>query len=157
MMLRALFVVLSLLLIAACATSLPELTSTPVPPTKPPPPTDTSVPPTKAPNPHAESVLLAYAEAINDQDLETAQELFSNDATFTTTELTYRGKEEITEELRLEIEMYKSFYKFSEFEIEGDKVAWTWFINDTIGKHLCEGKATMDGNKITSIKLANCD
>ena len=154
---KVLYLVMVMIFIAACTTTQPEPTSTPIPPTEPPPPTDTSIPPTQVPNPYAEKVLLGLAEAINEKNLESAQEPFTEDARGKTTELTYEGKDEVDEWMRLEIEMYESFFKFSEFVVEGDYVTMTWFINDTEGKHLCTGKVIMEEDKISSIELHDCN
>ena len=154
---KILFLLTALFLIAACTTAQPAPTSTPLPPTVPPPPTDTSIPPTQAPNPHAEEVLLGFAEAINEKDLESAQEAFTEDARAKSAESTYEGKDEVDEWVGYEIEMHKSFFKFSEFVVEGDNVTFTWFINDQTGKYLCTANVTMQEDKISSIEMHECN
>ena len=151
---NALFIMMSLVFIAACTTSQPEPTSTPLPPTEPPPPTDTSVPPTKAPNPNAERVLMKLNESVNAQDIEAGKALFAPNAALSIGfgEL-YEGENAAEEFLKNEINYYGAFWKFSEFNIEGDDVTWDWFVGGGRKNRVCMGNATMQDDLISFLSI----
>lgn len=152
-----------LILLTACTISQPAPTSTPLPPTELLPPTDTSVPPTQTPNPYAEEVLLAFAEAINNQEYEKAKSFFSEDFNMKT-EYSLPNYEGIQSWLD-EAEMHTDFYRFSDFVINADSVEFEWFFKSAVdrkmtfreGKEMCEGLATMKEDKIVYLQLTDCE
>ena len=155
---KACLILIVVLLIAACATSQPEPTSTPLPPTEPPPPTETSVPPTKGPNPHAEAVLLAFAEAVSDREYENAKEYFSEDVKMKDPFTSYEGMSGLDSWLDVS-EAYDDFYKLSEFVVIGDDVEFKWFANSRTRdeKMMCKGFATMSEDKIVYLQMTECN
>jgi len=100
---------------------------------------------------------MEFSEAVNDQDVEAALALFAGDARVLGDEnITYEGKDEIEDWLLLGFQNYESFYKFSEFDVEGDDVTWTWFASDPTGKWLCVGNATMQDGQISFLDYYDC-
>ncbi len=141
-------------------TPLPS-TATDVPPTNTPlPPTATSIPPTSTPNPEAEKILMEFSEAINSQDKEAALVLFAEGAIlkFGPAGVTYEGTNEIELWVDDQIQMYEAFNKYSDFEVDGNDVTWTWFtrVSTGAGNYLCEGQATIDGGRISFLSLHDC-
>jgi len=168
------FLLLGLMLVVGCTTAQPEPTSTPLPPTEPPPPTDTSVPPTQpppptdtsipstntpslptqTPNPHAEEVLQAVAEAIKSEEYENVRTFLAADSSvnFTWPE---DAKSNISGWLQ-QARVYGEVYIFSDFIINGDNVKFKWIFRDTMTSGICEGKATMEEDKILFLERTEC-
>ena len=150
---NVLFILSGLFLLAACATTQPEPTSTPLPPTESPPPSDAPVPPTQAPNPHAEAVLLAFAEAVNTLDYERAKTLCSEDCI-----IRGSGPGESLDSWFICAEKYEFIYAFSDFAVSGDNVEVNWYWEDTFQeKTMCQGTATMEEDKILYLEGLNCE
>jgi ketosteroid isomerase-like protein len=144
-------------------TDTPRPTDTPVPPTATPlPPTDTPILPTETPNPYAEEVLTAFVQAVNGQDEDAAIVLFPEDATIKDVDWVAEGKEDIRKWIEHEF-AWGVYYKFSDYEIIGDNVTWTWFTRwegDGLhrgGKHHCTGEATMSDDKILYLTYGHCE
>ena len=161
---KLLFLLIALFLVAACATSQPEPTSTPSPPTEPPAPTDTSTPPTDTPtpppNPHAEEVLLAVAEAMTTQDYTKARTFFSEDITTEFDSEAWGAKDFnawFTEAAR-----FGESYEFNEFVVAADEVEFKWFVNvpwvgtDQSDNYKCYAYATMEEDKILTLRVIGC-
>jgi hypothetical protein len=103
------------------------------------------------PNPHAEEVLLAFAEAINNQDYETAR-------TFVTPDATARVEGSTTPKTDMEYwisgaEFKSEYYEFSDFVITGNNVEFRWFYKVMGIEENCVGNATLKGEKIDSLLL----
>lgn len=100
---------------------------------------------------------MEFSEAVNDQDVEAALALFAGDARVIGSDnITYEGKDEIEDYIHLAIQMWESFFKFSEFDVEGDDVTWTWFIRSVVGNYLCVGNATMQDGQISFLDGYDC-
>lgn len=136
-------------------------TDTPIPPTETPiPPTKTPVPPTETTNPQARDAVIAFLRAVNDQDVEAALVLFSEDAELIFEGASYKGKERIRELLTNEVDI-DARYKFSEYGMNGDNITWRWTASWTIasggtGRDDCEGEATISDGQIHYLRHHHC-
>ncbi len=157
---RLTLLVMIAVVLAGCAPAPvePPPTATAVPPTNTPlPPTATSIPPTSTPNPDAERILMEFSEAINNQENKAALTLFTEDARVLSPDgYSSEGKDEIEAWLKVEIQDYEDFFKFSEFEVEGDDVTWVVFLRDVGGNHLCVGNATIQDGRISFFSIREC-
>lgn len=110
----------------------------------------------QGPNPHAEDVLLAFAEAINSQDFETARTYFSQEA-----DVRFEGATWPVEGVSGWMDWASTWnpqYEFSEFVITGDEVEFQWVFEEMMMDTLnCVGNAVMDGEKITYLRMTGCD
>lgn len=109
-----------------------------------------------APNPNAEEVLLAFAEAINNQDFESARTYFSPDA-----DVRFDGATWPVEGVDGWMEWASTWspnYEFGDFVITGDEVEFQWLFEEMLIDELnCIGNATMEGDKIAFLRMTSCD
>jgi hypothetical protein len=109
-----------------------------------------------APNPHAEVVLLGFADAINNQDLETARTYFAPDA-----DVRFEGATWSVEGVDGWMDWagtWGPYYEFSNFVIDGNDVEFDWLFREMLIDDLdCTGNVTMEGDKIASMRMTGCD
>jgi len=151
MMKRIMFLLITIILLSACASSQTET-----------PPTETSVPATPIPNPYAEDAFIAFCKSAVEGNLENALQLVTEDIEiiFTGPEYvsyraTHEGYSGVEELLNIFTEDERFDCTVRRFEFNGDEVNLWWTHSSPYGGNTvyasCECNATMKGDKIHRI------
>ena len=147
--------ILICILLSACGPSPEELTATAAAETAA-AATNTPIPPTSTPNPDAEKIIMEFSEMFNNQEIEAALALFTEDANIGGDLSPVKGKDQIEIWLKVNINTLKTSYKFSEVNVEGNEVIWNVIVHDFSGKERCEFNATIQDGLISSLRFREC-
>ena len=153
---RIILLLITILLLSACASSQTEA-----------PPTETSVPATPTPNPYAEDAIIAFCNSANEYDVEKALQLFTEDIEIkiVNDNLNYEGFSGVENLFNDYIQREMNDCKVKKFKVKGDDVqlTWThfWIVHepptpDYLIKTICKCYATMQGDKIQNVTY-QCD